>query len=299
MPCYRPINAWRTTGTTRHGKKPIVFKKSANATTPLQVPCGQCIGCKLERSLMWAIRCVHESQLHDQNSFITLTYSPEFLPWDGSLQKKHFQDFMKRLRRSYKTNPIKYYMCGEYGEKLTRPHFHACLFGIDFPDKEVWKEEEGLITYTSDILSERWGKGFVTISDVTFDSAAYVARYVTKKVTGDKAQDHYLTTNAHTGELISLEPEYTTMSNGIGKRWLEKYTSDVYPSDFLVHQGKIIKTPRYYDNLYDIPDTIKLARKERGKKHAKDNTPERLAVREKVKLLKFKQLTRSYEHHDT
>ena len=302
MPCYKPLTAWRTTENTSTGKKKIAFVKSPQTTTRLTLPCNQCIGCKLDRSLVWATRCVHEAQLHQQNSFITLTYAPEHLPWDGSLSKSHFQKFIKRLRKHLYPQTIRYFMAGEYGEKFSRPHYHACLFGVDFPDKDPIRECEGIILYNSPTLDDIWGKGYTTLGDVTFETAAYTARYITKKITGDQANQHYQTTCAHTGNLITLEPEYTAMSlkPGIGADWLEKYETDVYPSDFIIHRGKKIKVPRYYDKIMELRgedlETIKKLRKKNAARFKEDTTPERLAVREHLKLLKFKQLSRSYEN---
>lgn len=307
MPCYKPLDAWRTTENTANNKKRIVFKKSENSTTKIQLPCNMCIGCRLDRSLVWAIRCVHEAQLHDQNCFITLTYSDQHLPQDGSLIKYHFQDFMKRLRKKTSSNfqTVRYFMCGEYGEKLSRPHYHACLFGIDFPDKEIFKEQEGILTYTSELLDSIWGKGFCTIGEVNFDTAAYTARYITKKALGQQKEQHYYRTCSHTMNLVAIEPEYATMSlkPAIGKDWYETYKSDIYPSDYLIHQGKKIKVPRYYDKLYELEsddiEQIKFQRRQKARKRLSENTPERLAVREKVKTLTMKQFSRSYENHDT
>jgi len=302
MPCYKPLTAWRTTENTSTGKKKIAFVKSPQTTTRLTLPCNQCIGCRLDRSLVWATRCVHEAQLHPQNSFITLTYAPEHLPWDGSLSKSHFQKFIKRLRKHLSPQTIRYFMAGEYGENLSRPHYHACLFGVDFPDKDPIRECEGIILYNSPTLDDIWGKGYTTLGDVTFETAAYTARYITKKITGDQANQHYQTTCAHTGNLITLEPEYTAMSlkPGIGADWLEKYETDVYPSDFIIHRGKKIKVPRYYDKIMELRgedlETIKKLRKKNAAKFKEETTPERLAVREQIKLLKFKQLSRSYEN---
>ena len=301
MPCYRPLKAYRSSELTAKGKSKIVFKQSYpnKIIERIALPCGRCIGCKLDRSLQWAIRCTEEAQLHHQNSFITLTYSEKHLPHDGSLIPSHFVNFMKKLRKKYEPQSIRYYMCGEYGEKFTRPHYHACLFGIDFQDKEIFKIEEGICLYTSIILEQIWGRGHCTIGEVTFETAAYTARYIAKKITGKQADDHYTTTHPITGDIIRLHSEYNTMSRrpGIAKDWYDKYTTDIYPSDFLIYKGKTIKTPRYFDNLYEADDndieTIKENRKIRAKIFAKDNTPERLAVREKIKLLNYKQLTRS------
>ncbi len=305
MPCYKPLRAWRTTENTANGKKAIVFKKSENSTHQIKLPCGQCIGCKTEKAQLWAIRCVQESQLYQQNSFITLTYAPEHLPTDGSLIKWHFQDFMKKLRSRLYPQTIRYFMCAEYGENFNRPHFHACLFNCDFSDKEPIKEKEGLILYNSPILDDIWGHGFTSIGDLTFETAAYTARYIMKKITGKNAPDHYTYSNEITGDLIHIEPEYARMSlrPGIGKEWLDKFSTDLYPSDFCIHKNRKIKIPRYYDKImeldgYDI-ESLKEKRKLKARKYRKDNTPERLAVREKCHQLKFKATTRSYEINET
>jgi len=208
---------------------------------------------------------------------------------------------MKRLRWEYKTQTIRYYMCGEYGENLQRPHYHACLFGIDFPDKELIKETEGNLLYSSDILENIWTHGFCSISEFSFETAAYVARYITKKITGEKAEHHYNQIHPITGEAIQLEPEYNNMSRrpGIAQDWYTKYIKDIYPSDFLIHKGNKISVPRYYDKLYEFDgndiESIKLQRKVKARKNRKNNSPERLAVREKIQHLRFKQLNRSYE----
>ena len=180
------------------GQSQIISQRST-------VACGQCVGCRLERSRQWAIRCVHESQMHEQNCFITLTYSDEFLPENGSLQLKHFQDFMKRLR-FHVGGGIRFFHCGEYGEENGRPHHHAIIFNHDFADKKVWKTNNGVVLYRSKILEELWPYGFATVGCVSFESAAYVARYITKKVNGDMADSHYL----------GREPEYITMSRRPG-----------------------------------------------------------------------------------
>ena len=195
-------------------------------------------------------------------------------------------------------------MCAEYGENFSRPHFHACLFGLDFKDKSPIKETEGLILYNSPLLDKIWGKGYTSVGDVTFESAAYVARYITKKITGEQAHDHYQTTCPHTGNLITLEPEFTTMSlkPGIGKDWYKKYKSDCYPSDNAIINHRRVALPRYYDKLYELEgediEEIKRKRKKNAAKTAKDRTPERLETREKSQHLKFKRLIRSYENNE-
>lgn len=209
---------------------------------------------------------------------------------------------MKRLRKSYPHDTIRFFHCGEYGEQLSRPHYHACLFGIDFPDQTLWTIVNGQKLYRSASLERLWRKGFSTIGTITWQSAAYVARYITKKITGAAASTHYERICKDTGEVSKLKPEYTTMSRrpGIGSNWFTQYHSDVYPGDFVVIDGKKYKPPRYYDKLHELVNpeghkAIKLQRIQHAQKHQEDQTPQRLAVREIVSLKKLEQLPRTYE----
>lgn len=210
----------------------------------IYLPCGQCYACRIARSRDWATRCVLEARAFgDKNSFITLTYSPEFMPSDMSLHKEDFQKFMKRLRK-YSGEKIRYYMCGEYGELHGRPHFHACLFGYKPSDLYIYSVHDGINLYRSPFLEKCWPFGFVTVGEVTYESAAYVARYVLKKKTGLIAESHY------NGRL----PEYTNMSlkPGIGQTYFEKYSEEIYNRDFVViRDGIKAKVPRYFDSIYD------------------------------------------------
>ncbi len=213
---------------------------------------------------------------------------------------------MKRLRKRY-GQKIRFYHCGEYGEStpennyIARPHYHACIFNLDFNDKTLWSYDNGNFLYHSETLEEIWGKGFVTVGEMNFQSAAYCARYVLKKINGEKADTHYETVIPITGEIIDRQPEYTTMSRrpGIGQGWYKEFKSDVYPSDFITTlDGLIMNPPKYYDNLYEIEhplelEEIKKKRKGKMSKHLKDNTPERLYQRETVKLAQLSQLKRN------
>ena len=302
MPCYHPLKGYHSAIKNATGKRSIVFNKAHSLTgVQLVIPCGQCVGCRLERSRQWAVRCTHEASLHQDNCFITLTYNDENLPADKSLHVDHFQKFMKRLRKRF-GDGIRFYHCGEYGEKYMRPHYHACLFNFDFPDKKLWKIVNDQRLYISDALQELWPFGFSTIGSVTFESAAYVARYIMKKVNGEKADSHYERVDLETGEVYKLKPEYTTMSRrpGIAHDWYEKFKSDVFPSDFIVINGKKVKPPRYYDSLYEHEyvsdfDTIKKNRKKNAKKHVENNTFDRLHVREQCQIARLKKLPRVVE----
>lgn len=303
MPCFYPLHGWRAKHTNPSGKRAIVFdSKSGYIDRPVTVPCGRCQGCRLEHSRQWAIRCIHEAQLHEENSFLTLTYDPEHLPADGSLNHKHFQDFMKRFRASIAPTRIRYFMCGEYGSKLLRPHYHCILFGFTFNDAKIHAVKEGIPLFISETLSNLWQKGFCTIGDVTFESAAYVARYVMKKVNGDDAFEHYMRAD-HYGEMFHVKPEYVTMSRrpGIASGWYERFKDDVFPSDGVVVNGREYHAPRYYSQKLEKedPTLYRQIKSERLKSiDAKDNTPERLAVKEKVARARINKLKRELHSDD-
>lgn len=304
MPCYQPLLATRsTTEFTSKGKGVMTFHTvmPPYANDPMEIPCGQCIGCRLERSRQWAVRCYHEAQLHERNCFVTLTYDQENLPTDGSINVRHFQLFMKKLRKKYGKG-IRYFHCGEYGEKLERPHYHAILFNHDFEDKIPWKKQGESQLYTSQSLERLWGLGFCSVGAVTFASAAYVARYITKKWTGPEAQSKYQWTNPLNGQEYQRSPEYCTMSRraGIGKVWFDKYYDDVKKNDAVILNGVEVKPPKYYDKQMEAIDAlhhgdVKIRRVREARKHAADNTPARLAVKKKVHEARASNLKRSYE----
>jgi hypothetical protein len=264
------------------------------------------MGCRIDKKRQWATRIVHEASLHDQNSFITLTYDEEHIPKNGTLVKEHFQTFIKALRDYNAPKKIRYFHCGEYGEQSFRPHYHAILFNHDFPDKIKLDYKDNL--YISEQLSKHWlNKGFVTSGDVTLESAAYVAGYVQKKVNGRQQEQHYRRygdMDRETGELIDpyqLLPEYATMSRrpGIASDWHAQYHEDTL-KDFITIQGKKQKIPKYYDRKLEemhkehnpeIIQAIKDKRKEKALEQAHNFTPERLAVMQacmKDRMSKFK-----------
>lgn len=281
MPCYHPLTAYRS------AQGDVVFAERGDIVATLQLPCGRCTGCRLERSRQWALRILHETKCHRENCFLTLTYDEDHCPRDRSLDYKEFQRFMKRLRKRFSGKRIRFYMCGEYGEQFDRPHFHACIFGIDFKDKVLFSEAGSNRLWTSATLEALWPFGFSSIGEVTFESAAYVARYCMKKVTGEMAKDHYAMVDLDTGEIYQKEPEFAHMSlkPGIGALWLQKYFSDVFPRDYVVARGHKSKPPRYYDKRLkaanpDMYEDICLKRELDSRERVNDNTLERLAVRE-------------------
>lgn len=257
------------------------------------------------------MRCLHESQLHQDNAFLTLTYDDKNLPSTGSLFYEDYQLFMKRYRK-YAKVPLRFYMCGEYGEETHRPHFHACIFGHNFSDRVLLKTTKaGSKIYTSETLQRLWPQGLSSIGDVNFDSAAYVARYCMSKITGPDAKYHYrrhstdvedIHLDLETGEIYTHElvPEFNHMSlkPGIGAKWYEKYKHDVHPHDYVVINGKEVSPPKYYHKLYDRSNPIDAEyvqhlRELSGRARYFDNTPDRLKVKEQVKQAQISQLKRS------
>ena len=283
MACYRPIQAWRAPG----GGVQFTSMGSASVA-PLLLPCSKCPGCKIDRSRAWALRCVHESKLHERSCFVTLTYAPGELPKDdagfehGGLEIRDWQLFAKRVRK--RLGRFRFFMCGEYGEQNLRPHFHALMFGQDFAADARRLEGE---LYTSRTLEELWGKGHCPIGQVTRKSAAYVARYSLKK---QKAgSETYRRINEVTGEEYFVRPEFVSMSRrpGIGSEWFERYVDDVYPEGQVIHDGKSYKAPRFYDEKFAERDPegferLKRERVRRAEAMQDDQTPERLRVREEV-----------------
>lgn len=242
---------------------------------------------------------MHEAQMHPQNSFITLTWDPAKLR-TLSLVHRDWQLFMKRTRRALAPKQVRYYMAGEYGSEHRRPHFHACLFGHDFADKKYWRTTGSKSKlYTSATLDELWGNGFTSVGSVNFESAAYIARYIMDKITGQNAGMFYEHCDELTGELTELLPEYNRMSlrPAIGKTWYQKYKTDAYPEGELLVRGHKSKTPKYYDKQFkeedpDAHEAMKMQREMQSLEYRGDNTPERLRVKETVTRAKINQLIR-------
>lgn len=298
MSCYKPLKAYMTS-------QGVVFQKDPKygLHEPLALPCGRCIGCRMDRAEDWTLRIMHEASLWWRNSFITLTYADENLPARGSLDYGHFKLFMRRVIHAY--GPVRYYMCGEYGPLNLRPHYHACMFNCDF-DPNTWKvagkSASGAVFFTSTRLSELWPYGHATVQYLVPETAGYCARYVMKKALGDDAETKYSYTCPRTGEIFLIEPETARMSlkPGIGAGWYEKYgVTDAHRHDFVVRGGVRKKVPKYYDKLLKRRceatfDVLKLQRVERAVEHAADNTPERLRAKEIVHEAKLTNHLRSF-----
>lgn len=310
MPCFHPLRAFRSFSKKENGKARIFFQEPQEAAEGIELPCGQCVGCRLERSRQWAIRCMHEASLHEENSYLTLTYSEAELPPLGNLRFRDFQLFLKRFRKWCPT-PVRYFHCGEYGDISGRPHYHCLLFGYDFPDKVFLKMSGEFALYASKNLDDLWSHGHCFIGDVSFESAAYVARYNMKKVTGEAAAEHYERVDPETGEVVMLQPEYVTMSRGSGKThpdprfrggigsgWFKKYGHQLtVENDFIIVKGRKVFPPKFYDEQIEKVDPERLslmkeARVERAELFKENNTPERRAVREEVVKKRLARLPR-------
>nr|QJB19198.1 MAG: replication initiator protein [Microvirus sp.] len=228
----------------------------ARGVKVVPIPCGQCVGCRLERSRQWAIRLMKELKLHDRSSFLTLTYSDEFLPRLPSgrptLVLEDVQLFLKRLRFDFSPARLRFFQCGEYGDATSRPHHHMILFGEDFCKDRVpgRKSRSGFPQWTSPTLTRIWGKGDCFISDVSFESAAYVARYCLKKQTGSGSKFFYQ----------GRKPEFITMSRnpGIASAFFEEFRSDIYPHDEVIPGiGRPPSLPpKYFDKLLEKVDPV-------------------------------------------
>lgn len=255
MSCFHPYSMVDTGEFTDAGKRKLLPLSSCNVlpknASVIEVPCGKCIGCKEDYSKDWATRMYHESLYHSFSYFLTATYDDAHLS-SPSLSLTDFQLYIKRIReywsRNYGIHDIRYFYCGEYGANYQRPHYHAVFFGLPIPDLVCEQMYDGKGVYTSSKLSDLWGKGFVQLGDFNLATASYVAQYVTKKLTSDKA----LFYKRH-----GLQPEFVRMSRrpGIGYKYFEDNSNVIYALDSLVipevGDFKRRRVPRFYDKCMD------------------------------------------------
>lgn len=270
MPCTRPVPAY-----AGPDGKPVLKRRDTvdpAASADIKLPCGRCPACKKRTTQEWALRLVHELSLHPTACFITLTYDEEHLPKGYDLVLRDWQLFAKRLRKA--KGPFRYYTCGEYGEKFSRPHWHSILFSCDFEDK---RRGEG--RWVSQELEEIWGNGRTEGGDVTYASCAYVAGYVRKKL--NAAEGTYDLVSQSSGEVIAeRRPPFTVMSRGnprgkwkrgIGYGWYERWYNDLRHG-YVVHDGRQYATPGYYSRLEAERDPEAYAEaKEKRKAYARES----------------------------
>lgn len=281
VPCFRPVTVW-----VPLAGGPISFRELKNCRET-KIPCRYCIGCRLTRQQSWALRCYCESRMHSRNAFITLTYDNDHLPPGGTLDYQHPQKFIRAVRQ--KLGKFRYFIAGEYGEALQRPHYHLLGFGLDIPDRtrsnSMYSREP---LYVSDTLAKLWPHGHHSIGELTYASAAYSASYVLHAHRRTGPDDHhYRRHDPGTGETWDVRPEFARMSlkPGIGASWLRQYHPECFAHDGIVHAGKIRPLPQYFDTLLELidPDQFDDAQYKRVQSAAlksADQTPERLAVRE-------------------
>lgn len=296
MSCFHPLTAYQAPPGYETAKGRTICFRPVQGWEQILLPCGRCIGCRLERSRQWALRCVHEASLHEQNCFLTLTYDDDHIPENGSLVLEDIQNFLKRFRDRISPRKLRFFQCGEYGTLLQRPHHHVCIFGYDFDDKDLFfRSSQGFNVWRSPTLEKLWPFGYSSIGELTFETAAYTARYILKKINGTEADEHYQ----------GKKPEFITMSRrpGIGAEWAKRYFTDLYPKDFVTIRGGIkCKPAKFYDRLFDEfhhdqMRQIKLKRKSFARDHDLDleNSPERLAVKEEYSQLLTKQFKRNLD----
>lgn len=240
--------------------------------------------------------------MHPENCFLTLTYNDKNLPDDFSINVRTHKLFMKSLRASV-GKPIRFFGCAEYGEddlspfEGNRPHYHYLIFNYRPTDLVLFKTENENKIYTSQKIQNVWKYGFSTVGNVTYSSAAYCARYTTKKIGGDKAAAHYTRIHPITGNVCQVQPERSFQSNrpGIGDAWFNTFKSDVYPSDTCIVDGRTHPVPKFYVKKLAEEESheLKIRRKLKANKHREDNTSARLKVRETVATARATQLKRT------
>ena len=307
MPCFYPVSGYRAAngGFT-------TSRKDSPSGLEMMVPCGRCMGCRVIRRQEWKMRMMQEASLHAMNCFFTLTYDDDNLPKYGSLRMDDFSGFVKRLRSRIAPVRFRFQGMGEYGPNTLRPHYHGVLFGFDFPDRVLKaRSEAGELRYHSDLLQDCWGMGECDCSDLTERSCGYVAKHNIDKLNGPVAAEAYRRFDPETGEFVEVEREAQRMSNrpGIGAGWLDQFECDVFPSGFVISDGRKVPVPRYYkkrlkgrfelegsdpNRLIPVDDAMVMARK--AEAHAKlmaaHSTPERMAVREELLLSSLQRLKR-------
>lgn len=277
MPCFLPLKGYRwDDGVIRFRRPP-----SGDASL-IEVGCSQCIGCRMDRAQQWAARCVHENQVHGEvGQFLTLTFDDDHVPADYSLDHSIFQRFMKRVRKDAGPG-LRFFMCGEYGEKLLRPHFHALFFNYAYEDLVPCEETEYGMLYQSAHLLSHWRQGNCLVGALTLRSASYVARYNLKTVKSWNNPD-----------LLGRTPEYIRMSTrpGIGREWWNRYRKLTH--DYVVVDGVKLKTPKYYDKLMEdeFPEELRELKYRRAEA-LKSDTYRRLMIREEAAKLRQRRIER-------
>lgn len=310
MQCSSPLKGFRRTG----GGWTADPRQSVSGQS-LDIPCGQCMACRVNKCQEYTIRFQNEVSLHEANCFWTVTYRDEDLPPNKSLVMDHISAFVKRLRS--RVSPVRFrFVCNsEYGPSTRRPHYHGLFFGLDFEDRvPLRKTDAGAMSFYSPTLTEVWGLGDCECAPVTEANCRYVAGHTIDKLNGKLADEAYSIVDPHSGEVVELERPSLRMSNrpGIGAGWIDAYECDAFPSGFLIIDGVKRPVPRYYKkrlkDRYSLPgscndpgklihvddfEVMSRIQRKRGLAMAAENTPERLAVKDELLRIKISRRKRN------
>ena len=280
MPCYYPLNTYLN----KFGE--IVWNSKAGLH-PYPLPCGNCLGCRKRRSEDWALRCFHESLGYEHNSFLTLTYDDEHLPKDMSLDRSHVQKFIKRFRqhlvRHHPDVKIRYFACGEYGEKYGRPHYHIVVFGYDFPDKYIFSYRNNNYLYRSEELEKLWPFGQSSIGVASMATMRYCVKYAVK-AQFDKEK------------FPNLVPPFVQMSTrpAIGHDYSVKYKKEMFNHEYVVSNGTKFAVPRAYEKKYSDEEKEEL----KDRRAARYENRVKVNLYRKQEIQKVKQLQSRYSGDD-
>lgn len=291
MLCNKPVTMYRLeNGEYTHNKQ------NNGIHTELKRPCGMCIACRLTNIESWTTRMVHESMMHEDTTFITLTYKDD--PFD--LQPEDLKKFFYKIRKLIYPQRVSYYAVGEYGDDFGRPHYHVILYGLHFSDAIYLKKSpSGRRLYSSDILQKCWTHGHANFAIADVSSMKYCAGYALKKMKGDqyggKNKDDYY---GH------RTPEFMRSSRkpALGLRWLEKYYKQFEADDFCIIDGRPTKIPQYYekkmlDMCPGLLETLKVNREHSSFEHhlaaPLERSEERLDVKHELLTRLFKDYSRN------
>lgn len=293
MPCYHPMiriedrTKWEISK-DGHKYHPAKIYKQMEVPNDLEtlkryeaghykqttIPCGKCIGCRLDYSREWANRGYLESLNYVNNWFITITYDEEHLPqptelidkngitwWDegnwegGTLVPEHLTQFIKNVRqimkREYNQDGIRFMAAGEYGDKGQRPHYHIIFFNLNLPIEDLYNPRinNRNVYYQSKVIERAWNKGISNLSQATWNTIAYTARYITKKINGEGSEELYYS-NGKVKEFFRV-----SRMPGIGQDYFQKNWEKIYKTDSITikNASGIIKArpPTYFDKLLE------------------------------------------------
>lgn len=288
MACEAPRKAYQAApGGPLSFNRPIAGNAGIDYRT-YTIPCGTCILCRNEQARQQAIRIYHESQMHQEGAFLTMTYDEEHLPefsslstedkaneWQRPQDRHHLSKFWKRMRKAF--GKMRYYSVGEYGDQTQRPHYHACIFGHAFVQGRTIVRRTPSLLWENPRVTEAWGQGQVRIGALNFRTARYTASYVTKKL---RSKQQYVRLEEDTGELIPLVQPKAYMSRNLGRSWWDQYRHQVSAHDYVIIDGKRQKPPKAYDRWLKERSELALEMiKEERQKHTEPKTDEQLHAR--------------------